>query len=227
MKTLKIVGFILFLFTLISPIASFALVCIFGEVDVFGVLGMVRYSWIMLLFIPLGLLSILVGYQLKKNNQKYKKNFIVVIACVWLLLFGSFRLIAKDDISYNVERVPAIANEIKIELPASVKIATMKANDHNLSYVKITDDASRINFENEIQTNPLWQSELDGQIMKLFLSQTNILLELENFEKFLFYNSSGNTYNTYPVADESKCIFIAYDYELQRLLILDDWVVKI
>lgn len=64
---------IIFWLTLISPLLSFALVCKIGEADIFSIAGMVRYSWVMLLFIPIGILSILIGFKLKANKQKYKK----------------------------------------------------------------------------------------------------------------------------------------------------------
>lgn len=63
----------LFWLTLISPMISFSLACLIGEADIFGITGMIRYSWIMLLLIPIGILSILIGIKLKNNNQKYKK----------------------------------------------------------------------------------------------------------------------------------------------------------
>lgn len=51
MKKIKQVGDLLFWMTLISPIFSFALSSIIGEAYIFGVAGIIRYSWIMLFFI--------------------------------------------------------------------------------------------------------------------------------------------------------------------------------
>ena len=77
MKTVRILSNILFWITLISPMAAFVLASVVGEVNIFGVAGIVRYSWVMLFFIPLGVLSILIGNKLKKSNQNYKKNYII------------------------------------------------------------------------------------------------------------------------------------------------------
>lgn len=63
----------------------------------------------MLLFIPIGILSILIGIKLKKNKQNYKKNFIAAFICIPLLLiFGSYRLISKNVVSYDVNKVSTI-----------------------------------------------------------------------------------------------------------------------
>lgn len=95
--------------TLISPLFSFQTVCLLGEVDIFQTPGMIRYTWVMLLFIPIGILSILIGIKLKKNKQNYKKNFIAAFICIPLLLiFGSYRLIFKNVVSYDVNKVSTI-----------------------------------------------------------------------------------------------------------------------
>ena len=68
----RTLGNILFWTTLISPMLSFSLVSMIGESNIFGVAGIIRYSWVMLLFIPIGILSILIGFKLKNSKQKYK-----------------------------------------------------------------------------------------------------------------------------------------------------------
>ena len=77
MKTRKYLGDMLFWLTLISPMLSFSLSGEIGEVEIFGIGGLIRYSWVMLLFIPIAVLSFLIGLKLKSNNQKYKKNLII------------------------------------------------------------------------------------------------------------------------------------------------------
>lgn len=64
----KVIGNILFWLTLISPMFSFVLATEFGEVHIFSTAGIVRYSWIMLLFIPFGILLILIGKKVPKLN---------------------------------------------------------------------------------------------------------------------------------------------------------------
>ena len=109
MNKKRILGNILFWTTLISPIVSFSLASMIGEADIFGVAGIIRYSWVMLLFIPIGILSILIGFKLKNSTQKYKKNFIVSFICLPLLIiFGSYRFIFNSVVSYDVNEVSII-----------------------------------------------------------------------------------------------------------------------
>lgn len=97
MKKIKIIANILFWITLVSPMVSFSLASIIGEADIFGVAGIVRYSWVMWFFIPIGILSIIVAGKLKQAKLKYKKNYVVAFICLPLLiLFGSYRFIFSD-----------------------------------------------------------------------------------------------------------------------------------
>ena len=221
MKNIKILSNILFWITLISPMAAFALASVVGEVNIFGIVGVVRYSWVMLFFIPLGVLSILIGNKLKENNLSYKKNYIIAFICVPLLIiFGSYRFIFSSSISYDVERITAIEKETNLELPNQIKIATNLFDSYNLSYAKIIDTESKVIFENELETNLLWKRELSPDIKALL--PLNIQYESVNFDYFVFYDLTNDTYNTYATDGEYKYIFIAYDYELKRFVILDN-----
>ena len=82
-------SWLLFLATILSPIVAFALVCLVGEVEIFSIAGIVRYSWIMWLFTPICILTIIIGYCWKKHKFKYKLNIISAFIC-FALLSSSF-----------------------------------------------------------------------------------------------------------------------------------------
>ena len=157
MNKKRILGNILFWTTLISPIVSFSLTSMIGEANVFGVAGIIRYSWVMLLFIPIGILSILIGFKLKNSTQKYKKNFVVSFICLPLLIiFGSYRFIFNSVVSYDVNEVSIIEEKINFEIPRDIKVATNKLDLYDISYLKILNSESKDMFEQEVENNQLW-----------------------------------------------------------------------
>ena len=221
----KKIGNVLFLLTLISPVVSFSLASMLGEPEIFRVAGIVRYSWIMWLFIPIGLLSILVGLKLKNNKQKYKKNLIIAFVCLpIIIIFGSFRFIF-NNISYDVDKVKVVENKSNLRLPDQIKIATNEFDSYNLSYIKIVDQESQVSFENELESNQLWQKELSPSIKGLL--PIEIQYEMGSFDRFAFYIVGEDEYNTYPQDGTHECIFVAYDYELQRVIVLYDYIVEV
>ncbi|MDY3899327.1 MAG: hypothetical protein SOZ32_03870 [Bacilli bacterium] len=228
MKKIKVLGNVLFWLTLISPMISFSLAGMIGEIEVFGVTGIVRYSWLMLLFIPIGILSIIIGLKLKNNNQKYKKNLIIAFICLPLLIiFGSYRFIFSNTISYNTNKVSIIEDKIGIKLPNKIKVATEKLDLYNVSYVKIIDNECKESFEQSIKSNSLWKNKLNYEIRGMLPLYFQAQYESENFDYFVFYNITSNEYNTLPSSGEYECIFIAYDCDLQRLIILDDYKINL
>ena len=157
MNKKRVLGNILFWTTLISPMVSFSMASMIGEANIFGVVGIIRYSWVMLLFIPIGILSILIGFKLKNSAQKYKKNFIVSFICLPLLIiFGSYRFIFNSVVSYDVNEVSIIEEKINFEIPRDIKVATNKLDLYDISYLKILNSESKDMFEQEVENNQLW-----------------------------------------------------------------------
>lgn len=219
MKKNIIIANIIFYMTLISPVVSFSLSCLIGEPSIFGVAGIVRYSWIMWLFIPIGILSIIVALNQKKNNQNYKKNIIIAFVCLpILMLFGSYRLIFSN-VSYDTNSILNVEEKTKIELPDNIKVVTIESESYIEIYAKVIEDESKNDFETKISNNPLWQKELDADI--LLLLPINVLYEIKTFDYFVFYNVTYDEYNKYSSKEEYKFIYIAYDKEKQRLFVLN------
>ena len=224
MKKGRCLGNILFWATLISPLVSFCLASMIGETRIFDAVGIIRYSWVMLLFIPIGILSILFGFKLKNNNQKCKKNFIIAFICLPLLiLFGSYRFIFNSIVSYDVNEVSIIEEKIKCEMPDEIKVAKIESDLYDMTYVKIIDNESKEAFEQEIRNNQLWQKTLNRDIKGLL--PVGMLYESESFDYFLFYDMTNGEYNTFPQSGHGEIIFIEYDCELQRLIILSDYTI--
>lgn len=224
MKKIKFFGNILFWLTLISPPISFALICLIGEANIFGVAGMVRYSWVMWLFIPVGIMSVIISIILKNSNQNFKKNLIIVFICLPLLLiFGSFRFIF-NNVSYDVSKIAAIEDKINIEIPHEIKVTTNKFDLYDVTYTKITNIDSKKFFEQEIRNSRVWQSELNSKIKSLL--PLDIQYETEAFDYFVFYNVTDDKYNQDSINGECEIIFVAYDCDLQRLIILDGYGIK-
>lgn len=220
---LKILGNLLFWATLISPIFSFYLASNMGDQDLVGLGGMMRYSWIMFLFMPLSILSIFIAILLKKNKQKYIKNLIIAFICLPILaIFGSYMWIFSDSYSYDTNKVSDVEQIIKLNLPTKVKVSTLKTGECNLTYAKIIDDNDIIEFENEIENNSLWQNNLKVTLKNLLPSY--VQGETEFFDVFVFYNVTSDEYNTFPSKGENEYIFVAYDYDFNKLMIIDDYV---
>lgn len=225
MKRKKLLGHILFWCTLISPMVAFCITDVVGEVKIFGIPGFNRYSWIMWLFIPIGILSIFVGVMLKKSNLPYRKNIVIACICLPLLLiFGSYRFIFTD-FSYDPAVVPIIEEKVDLTLPDNIKVATDDMGSYRVIYLKINDSENNRTFAQELECNTVWKDTLSSKMGKLLPFDSG-LVDTE-FDYFVFYNQTTNEYNQYPPDGKSTFTFIAYDFDLQRIIIVDDFIVDL
>ena len=142
-----------------------------------------------------------------------------------LIIFGSYRFIFNSAISYDVNEISIIEEKVNFEIPDDIIIATNKLYFYNISYLKIINSESKDVFEQEIRNNQLWQKELKPEIKSLL--PLDIQYESEVFEYFVFFNITNNEYNISPLSGQYECIFIAYDCDLQRLIILNDYKINI
>ncbi len=220
----SILGDIVFALTLASPWISFYLATVVGEFNIFGIAGVVRYSWIMLLFIIVPVLSILIGIRFKKMGKNCKKNFVIAYICIpILIIFGSYRFIFREVTSYDTSIVAVVENKTRLKMPDQVKVATLK-DTYNTSYVKITSDECKKTFENEIKKDSRWTKELSIEIKSRL--PFDMSYETSLFDYYAFYNVTRNEYNRITIGDDDDCIFIEYNCNLRKLVILSDYKIS-
>lgn len=224
MSKLKTVGNVLFVLSILSMPISFMLSTTIGEVEIFEIAGIIRYSWVAYFFLPICILCFIVGGRLKRNGERYKKQYVAAIICIPLLLiFGSFRFIFAEFHEYDADELFEVQEKVGIDIPKNVDVVSTREKDYVISYVKITDEKENYEYEELIENNDKWTVTLDSIICNAL--PFDMSLEMDNFDYFLFYNETKNEYNVYPQGGRNSCVFIAYDVQTSRLIILNEYVI--
>lgn len=221
---MKKIAFILFFLSLSAPLIAFSLSTYIGETSIFGIGGAIKYSWIFLLFIPIPISSIILAFTLMHKKLKYKKNLIAAfISLPLLIIFSTYRIVYSNMYSYDNSKIIDIEKKINISLPDNVKIVTNTIT--NLSYVKISNLQNKEIFEENIKKSEFWKNNLEPKINDLL--PYDVQYDCLKFNSFIFYNMTTNEYNNPQIEEDSICIFIAYEYKKSRLLVLDNYKVKV
>ena len=206
-------------------LACLILMCVIGEVDVFSTAGLYRYSWLMWLAIPICIANIAIGTkQTKEERRFFFKNRI--FGCILLpvcLFLGAVRFLPGAP---TYDRHPMVEAEMTTEiyLPDHIKIATTLEEGFRLSYAKVLDQDERERLEGVGQADGRWLLSLPDSILKLLPDE--IAAEMEPFDAFVLYNVSMGEYNTAPSEGTHTCVFLAYDKELGRFLLVDGWTLQ-
>lgn len=214
----------------ILPVA-FSVAAFIGEPDIFGVGGMLRYIWVMWLFAPLYLIPIFYGIHKKKRFEPFVQYFaITAVMLTFLLLFGSYRFFFSGVFDYSTDRLSYIEGFADVEIPDQVKMVTehfenmQDFDPYYVSRIKITEAVEADAFEKAMAQDDRWVLQLPTAVKGLLPSYHQ--MEMQQFDCYMFYNITDNTYNSFPTADYNNCILLAYDAELNYLFVLNDLVVR-
>ena len=179
----------------------------------------------MWLFIPIGVCSILIAVILKSKNLGYKKNIVSgCISITLLFLFGSYFLLFAGVVTYDEKPIIAAEEKAQVSLPDNIKIASQAKDDgkFSITYAKLLDEDEKISFEAEISVNSKWSDTLVSDF--LTTAPDIISYEAYTFDYFVFYNATLGEYNTFPkMAGSYECVLVAYDKEVGRILIIDEF----
>ena len=200
---------------------SFLLVAFLGEIFIFSIYGILRYSWIFLLFIPIPLLSFICYVKSKTDQYKDKKS-IAILSFILLVVFG-FSGITNNNISYDNTIINEINNKTSLNIPNNLKVINCDKKDYIMGYAKILDKETQNSFHDDVYTSNLWLTNIDD--LQNDLPHT-ITLELTSpmdkysFDYFVLYNITTNTFNSLDVENDNpqNIIFIAYSSNVGRIM---------
>lgn len=220
---------LLFILTILSVPLSFLLVAFLGEIFIFSIYGILSYSWIFLLFIPIPLLSFICYVKSKTNQYKDKKS-IAILSFILLVVFG-FSGIINNDISYDNRIINEINNKTSLNIPNNLKVINCDKKDYIMGYAKILDKETKNSFHDDVYTSNLWLTNIDD--LQNDLPHT-ITLELTSpvdkysFDYFVLYNITTNTFNSLDNENDNpqNIIFIAYSSNVGRIMYFYNYSVK-
>lgn len=220
---------LLFILTILSVPLSFLLVAFIGEIFIFSIYGILSYSWIFLLFIPIPLLSFICYIKSKTNQYKDKKS-IAILSFILLVVFG-FSGIINNDISYDNTIINEINNKTSLNIPNNLKVINCDKKDYIMGYAKILDKETKNSFHDDVYTSNLWLTNIDD--LQNDLPHT-ITLELTSpvdkysFDYFVLYNITTNTFNSLDNENDNpqNIIFIAYSSNVGRIMYFYNYSVK-
>lgn len=212
---------VLSILTCLSVPVSFLLVIILGEIFVFSIYGILRYSWIFLLFIPIPLLSFIFCAKSKTNQYKDKKS-VAILSFVLIVVLG-FSGIVNNNVSYNNEIINEINNKTSLEIPNNLKIVNYDKKDYIIGYAKITDKETKNSFQNYVYLSNLWLTNIDdlkNDLTYTITSNLNSAFTKYSFKYFILYNITTDTFNSIDTENDKQqnIIFIACNTSVGRIM---------
>ncbi len=214
LKILSVMTFILSIASLfIALMVSSAVAETTGNIS-----DITQYMWVLFLFIPIPIFSIIFGVWLKKRGMKYKKNIVVgIIMCVLLCLYGSFTFI----FSGMNKAIDTVGEEMNIEIPEYTS-CSMSANAKTKDSETMKGlSICHITFSPE-NTEKFYTST-DENWLEDFPDELDKYIAVENRQTYLclIYNTNTGEYNTAPKnGGEYDMILMMFSKQKNELYIM-------
>lgn len=194
-KSLMIILFIATLLSLYGGLVTSALITEGKPTADFA-----QNTWVFWLWLPIPLLSIVLGFKYKKEGIKCTKNIIAgFIMAFLLLIYGSFSLLPSFEVDYK--EIYQYSNILNIELPKDGKLISYDV-DYEEDFGTVTiyqsnyEDNDISELEEQIKNSQNWLSgnELKSEL-KVFIPA---MMPIADYRYFSIYNKTTNEYNTMP-----------------------------
>jgi len=183
--------------------------------------------WILFLFLPIPISSIIFGFYLKGKGYKYKANLIAGLIMVALLcIYGSFTFMFADTYSHSDEPILNTEKMLNIDIPIHSQITTQKYTN-GMSYprgsVYSTSDiyfkSSAVkDFEKNLPNDPKWMPSIPSNLVGI----TSYLCEITESDYYMIYNVNTGEFNTLPSKSGTyQFINLLYDTEKNAMKLIE------
>lgn len=177
--------------------------------------------WVLFLFIPIPISSIVFGYYLMNKGYKYKKNIIAgFIMAPLLFIYGSFSFAFWNVYSHSDEPILNAEQMMDIDIPTHSSINTRDwSNEEQSSHRGYIHYASDIYFEDEVAdefeedlpNDPKWITQIPNDMVGI----TSYFCDSQTSDYYLIYNKDTNEFNKLP-SESGTYVFINILYDAEN-----------
>lgn len=184
---------ILFVLSILSIYG--ALFCVLKTSGNKDPLDMERNMWILYTWLPIPLLSIIMGFRYQQSNENSNKNIIVgILVSIFLLIFGSFSFLFNDDLSFEYDTIMNINRSRELHMNISYPgNLGLKTSNYKVTIVTYQSDEIPT-IEEQIKNNSHWLKLSD--IKEYLKDNLPSKLMTSKDAYYLIYNKTSNEYNS-------------------------------
>ncbi len=215
---------LLFVLTLASFLAAVFSFNLLIRIQKLPELSIIKNSWIMWCWLPIPVLSIVLGFRYKKQGYQCLKNIVGgFIVGGLLVVYGAIGLFS--DYSEDYRKIEAYSSVTDAELPENGQLTILNFKKENITDARISGytmvrayygEENVDQLEKSIENSDKW---ILGKILKSDL-RIWITTWMTDDDKayYSFYNKTTGQYNTLPEKSGSYEIYaMVYQKEEKRL----------
>lgn len=227
-KFKKYMLILLFLFTIFSFYIASGIVNAVSKKN--GVL-VYEYMWIFLLFLPIPLLSVILGTIAKKRGYQCKKNIIGgIIVAILMLMYGTMSYDTENNnISTDYAYVGDLEEILSVDFPDTGKIELYSYSNINIintfeilskGYITFNNESEIEDFEQMLSTSLIWKNKNTSYMQ--MQEPREVMENIKGDPYYILYNKTENTYNVIPSKEgKYEMYYLIYDMDNNKIYMLN------
>lgn len=183
--------------------------------------------WVFYLFLPIPILSIILGIKYKKVGYKCTKNIVAGFIIGFLLtVYGSFPFIFENSYIEDYSLVNEVEEKINFELPDNGEIKTINWDESAMgaikiistSYIEFSDNDEIEKFVSDIKNSDKWLNKNNTNTYFEMLKPDTVMTGFDGESYDLIYIEDLNTYNTLPTESGIYKVYcLTYDVDNNQM----------
>lgn len=184
--------------------------------------------WVLYLFMPIPIASLLFGIFVKHNGCRYKKNIVIgIIMTVILGIYGSFTFAFNDLYSHDDGPIISAEKALNIDIPTHKSINTYNYEDGaHFSTLETTwyfsdiyfDEDAVESFEKALAEDSRWISALPNNLIGI----ASYYCDPAEDCYYIIYNKTTGEFNQLPDKSGSyEFINVVYDVEANSMKLIE------
>ena len=187
-----------------------------------------RNMWILYLFMPVPIASIVMSVFFRKREFQYRANLIVgIIIAALLFIYGSFSILFAGTYTHTDEPIVRAEQLLDIDIPVHEQIDTLEngagsasASGHytfSTSDIYFSEDAVA-EFEEQIRNDSRWLSEIPSELIGIMSSYADVPV----YDYVILYNVDTGEFNSLPEESGTyRMLNVLYNSESRTMKIVD------
>ena len=222
-KTIKVLLLVLFILSIGSMFIGITINALMMELSPYPLYAgsMMENIWVLLLFLPIPLTSLVMGIVFKNKNYHCIKNIVVgIIMAFFLTVFGLTSFLFRNESNHDYAYINRVESIVNIDFPDKgyTSIEDLNYNSIVISYTRFEEEDNNL-FIMQIRENYKWKDSMS--FIPADMIEPYIAIKISNCDYYCLYDFNDGIYNYVQSRSNHEYYLMGYDLEKELLIIID------